>query len=518
MTPRRGRVLSEIEHTPFWRPTLKQRLGAFAIVAVAAEMSVALPPGPTSAFETIISIVLLAATGAALALPWERVPAWATVIVPLTYLGAVLMLILAVGGSTSGVGIIVLIPLIWTALYHRRWESTVVVLAIVIVELVISVTPHVDPSAVIIRRVTFWAILGLVISFSIHGLRERILENFDEREQLHAAQTENLHRMVALEQAAEELAAKLDPQEVVVTAARIASELVSLTGNGLHRAAYVRIADGRVALTAQHDHTGQDVVVSYDISEHPPLEQAVLTAEIRHGPVDVAALGPTVRSMIETLGITHGVYVPVSVDGDVGGALVISMRGMAAPPELVEQCKAVAHLTELALANALSHHRVRELATTDALTGLANRRSFEAMIESRPGRAPFTVVVIDVAGLKEVNDSQGHLAGDALLMKVATVVSSVVRRGDLIARIGGDEFAVLSFDADLPSAEDIAQRMLDALQDAAVGVLTPRASIGIAAGAGSDDAAAVFHAADAAMYEAKKGGGERYAVASAGGR
>jgi diguanylate cyclase (GGDEF)-like protein len=112
-----------------------------------------------------------------------------------------------------------------------------------------------------------------------------------------------------------------------------------------------------------------------------------------------------------------------------------------------------------------------------------------------------------------VNDSQGHLAGDALIRAVATALSSVTPRGDVLARIGGDEFAVLSFDADLVAAEDIARRMLEALRQTTVLGVTPRASIGIASGGCEDDTIEIFHAADAAMYRAKQHGGGRFGVA-----
>jgi diguanylate cyclase (GGDEF)-like protein len=493
---------------------LRQRLSAFALVAGAAEISLALPPGPASALDTLISIALLALVCLLIALPWAHMPDWATVIVPVTYAGSVLMLILAAGGSTSGVGIVILIPLIWTAMYHRRWESAVVVAVIVAVQLVTSLTPIVDPSAVIIRRVVFWAILGSVVSFGIHGLRERLRVTFAEREELHAAQTESFRRMVALELAAEELTSTLDPKQVMITASRLAAELAS-PGMGIrHLAGYVRLVGNMAHIVNEHD-DWPDIGVSYLLSEHPRLERAALTGDLNHGPIDVSALGPTAREVIETLGVSHGLYVPVRIEGVVHGVLIVSTQGTDVPLELVEQCKAVGHLTELALGNALSHEREHDLATTDVLTGLANRRSFEALMAQRPGRGPFTVVVIDVDGLKEVNDSKGHLAGDALLTAVATALGTVTRRGDVLARIGGDEFAVLSFEADLGAAEDIAERMLEALRQTTVVGITPRASIGIASGASEDDTLEVFRAADGAMYLAKRGGGERFAVAQA---
>ena len=76
-------------------------------------------------------MLLLAAVAAEIAfVPWPRVPGWLTVTVPLLYTVSILFLIQAAGGSTSGVGIVLLSPLIWTALFHRRWESALVTLAV----------------------------------------------------------------------------------------------------------------------------------------------------------------------------------------------------------------------------------------------------------------------------------------------------------------------------------------------------------------------------------------------------
>jgi len=505
----------EIEHAPFVRAGLTQRLGPFALVALAAEASLALPPGPISTLDTILSIALLVLAGLLIALPWQHMPEWATVIVPVTYAGSVLMLILAAGGTTSGVGVIILIPLIWTALYHRRWESAVVLALVVAVEVVTSLTPVVGQAAVIMRRVVFWGILGFVVSYAIQGLRHRLRATFAERARLHAAQTESLRRMMALERAAEELTSTLDPHEVMVTASRLAGELASPTFEVTHLAGFVRVEGEMAHVINQRNLAGHEISVSYALSEHPRIERAVRTGEANHGAIDVSALGRTARGVVETLGVSHGLYVPLRVEGTVTGVLIVSTQGTDVPLELVEQCKAVGHLTELALGNAISHERIRELATTDVLTGLANRRSFEALMTQRPGRGPFTVIVIDVDGLKEVNDSKGHLAGDALLIEVATVLTSVMRRGDVLARIGGDEFAVLSFEADLVAARGIAGRMIESLSRTLVAGATPRASIGIAAGAPEDDTLGVFRAADAAMYEAKRDGGERVAVAGA---
>jgi signal transduction histidine kinase len=155
----------------------------FATVALLAEASLALPPGPQSGSAVLASIVALLAVAGAFLLPWSRLPVWLPVLVPLLYTGSVLALILA-AGATSGVGAVILIPLIWTALFNHRWESACVVAAIVAVEVVISLTPVAVGNDVIARRVLLWTSLGALISIAAHGLRDRIRRSQAERERL----------------------------------------------------------------------------------------------------------------------------------------------------------------------------------------------------------------------------------------------------------------------------------------------------------------------------------------------
>jgi hypothetical protein len=169
--------------SPFLGPGALTRVAPFAVVAAVAEASLALPPGPQSAPAAIVSVLLLLAVPAAFLLPWPRLPTWATVFVPLLYTGSVLALILA-AGATSGVGIVLLVPLAWTALFHRRWESACVVAAIVAVEVIISLTPVAVAGPVIARRVLLWSALGALISVATHGLRDRIGRAQADRERL----------------------------------------------------------------------------------------------------------------------------------------------------------------------------------------------------------------------------------------------------------------------------------------------------------------------------------------------
>ena len=98
------------------------------------------------------------------------------------------------------------------------------------------------------------------------------------------------------------------------------------------------------------------------------------------------------------------------------------------------------------------------LASTDALTGLKNRREFDRAMRTIP-RLPFAVLSLDVDSLKKVNDSEGHGAGDALLRVVGHTLGLLVRGWDVMARIGGDEFAALLPEVGVFGAHLVAERM-----------------------------------------------------------
>jgi hypothetical protein len=150
------------------------------VVAVLAELSLIVPPGWASTPAAVVSLVLLVAVPAMMLLRRDRMPSWTPVLVPLAYAGSVLALLLTVG-STSGVAIVILIPLIWTGLYHRRWESACVVAAIVAVEITVSLVPVRVGDAVLFRRIVLWTALGTLISVATHGLRDSIRRAQEQR-------------------------------------------------------------------------------------------------------------------------------------------------------------------------------------------------------------------------------------------------------------------------------------------------------------------------------------------------
>src|SRR5204862_133782 len=143
--------------------------------------------------------------------------------------------------------------------------------------------------------------------------------------------------------------------------------------------------------------------------------------------------------------------------------------------------QAVCDVVATAMHNALLYEQAREMARRDQLTGLANRRAFDELLDEQVARAcrsgqPVGLLVIDLDGLKKINDGGGHTAGDAALCAAADALRASVRAGDLPCRLGGDEFAVVLAGADAAGALVVAERAQQALADASGGVANTAAT------------------------------------------
>ena len=219
--------------------------------------------------------------------------------------------------------------------------------------------------------------------------------------------------------------------------------------------------------------------------------------------------------------LASAALIPVRSDEKVRGVLCVCFRQVNAfGAEEVNFVQAVSSVLSTALQRIDSEARLAYLAQFDPLTGLPNRalladRFSQMIVQAKRRGSPLAVLFIDLDEFKAVNDTLGHAGGDGLLRQVAARLQAAVRTGDTVARISGDEFAIVV--ADLLRPEDaalVAQKVIDNLaepvqiQDSEVFVT---ASVGIAAfPADGADAETLIGAADAAMYRAKQSGRNAY--------
>lgn len=155
-------------------------------------------------------------------------------------------------------------------------------------------------------------------------------------------------------------------------------------------------------------------------------------------------------------------------------------------------------------------------ALVDSLTGLANRRWFEANVARlERERSDYALLVFDVDGLKAMNDTFGHAVGDQVLRLFARVLRRVVRRDDVVARLGGDEFAVIMETATAEQAPVTAERLRTELEHVLSSDPTPdfTVSVGISDSSKANTFSGVFASADDALYRAKAAGRNRIEVA-----
>ena len=152
---------------------------------------------------------------------------------------------------------------------------------------------------------------------------------------------------------------------------------------------------------------------------------------------------------------------------------------------------------------------LERLADTDTLTPLLNRRAFLREVERSIARVarhgtPVAVMIADLDGLKSINDSIGHQAGDAVLLHVGYALKATVRATDIVARIGGDEFGLVLEDLDPATAEAKARLLAEAIAAEPVDGVPVSISVGYALVSPGDDIDSIIARADAAMYARKR--------------
>lgn len=310
----------------------------------------------------------------------------------------------------------------------------------------------------------------------------------------------------ALRSIAEAVARSLAPEEVM--------NLVAESAANVHR-----VPAGAVARFE-----GERIVYIGRWASGPEAE-AVFRGAARRGsglPSDLVArtgkpsrvddLGEALPSIPGGL-LTAGVATPISVGGELWGAVILGAPRASSIPEGTEDRLAgFGDLVSLAIENAEARDALTTRAGTDPLTGLSNRRVFFERLEGEIARArrhghEMSLAVIDIDHFKAINDTYGHQTGDAVLREFSWRLQEAGRSGDVVGRIGGEEFGWLLPETDSMEAWQAAERARAAVSgEPFPGVGRVTISVGVCDLARSNGAEDLFSKADAALYWSKSQG------------
>jgi diguanylate cyclase (GGDEF)-like protein len=472
---------------PFSDPGVVSRLAPFAGAGIIATVLALLPPTSSNPSDLAAAAVLLAVlVSAALLIPWARLPDWCQASPPLASFAFVALLRHAEGGAPSGFAPVVMLPVLWLAIYGTRAQFRLAIAATAATflgPLLLVGSPSYPASGW--REAVMWVSFGLLA-----GSATQTLVN------------QSRHRsadVAALGVITRALTTGSDPRPELCDAARLVTgaAFVVLMEPGHDASLVATAATGGIDLGSLNIDTEAEVSAT---AETWRTGTRIYIADVVSDP------RASTRLAVST-GAVSALFQPVTRDGRRTAVLVIGFyesRQEVPEPEmfLVELLGAeIGAAIDRADLVALLAMQSR----SDPLTGAANRRRWDEEMDRELARArrtgdPLTVAILDMDHFKSYNDAFGHLTGDVLLKDLVTAVRAELRTGDLIARWGGEEFALALPDCDLQQAQTIAARLLNVVPSGQT------ASIGLTQALTQDTPRDLIDRADRALYTAKNGG------------
>lgn len=245
--------------------------------------------------------------------------------------------------------------------------------------------------------------------------------------------------------------------------------------------------------------------------------------------IDISVAQPRLKFIdADSAKINNLAIFPIKSKNRIIGTLAVnSAKGRYLMAGDIRLIASISNMIGAAVENGQLYHRIKQLSDTDSLTGLFNHRFITRRLESEFKRAvrynhPISVMMIDVDGLKTINDTHGHLIGDQALRQISLALVSACRLTDVIGRYGGDEFLVILPETDIKMGSVVAKRIIKLVAHLEInsasielGSHKPSVSVGMAAYPGAGKSVNdIVSAADANLYAAKNGGGNLLKTAS----
>jgi diguanylate cyclase (GGDEF)-like protein len=424
--------------------------------------------------------------------PRPRVSPSALLVLPIAAEAVIALLRQAQGGNASGYAPLAILPVVWVGLTQRRRAvAAICICTLLMFALPILIVGAPRYPATGWQGVILWSVVAVVVGFGVSVF-------VDDQRRKAASSSARSHGLDQLVETQTAIATADSNLDAVMKSA--CEGALSLTGA---EGAVVHLLDG-----ADIVWSGAAGVATAHLGLRMKARESLAGECFRTRRTLICGDSETDtrvhRASCRLVGARSMISVPILYAGDVKGVLLVysasahDFRGSEA-----SLLALLVNMVGAALVRAELIARLTDQAVTDELTALPNRRAWYrhldlALARARRNGEPLSVLLLDLDGLKNVNDQQGHAAGDRLLKTVAGCWTHATRTTDLLGRIGGDEFGVVLEMTDEDDANDVVARFDRSLAG------RHHASSGIAVWDGEEDAMALMARADADMYAHKR--------------
>jgi diguanylate cyclase (GGDEF)-like protein len=409
----------------------------------------------------------------------------------IVFLGAVAVLRNSVGGSASGTSALAMIPVFQVALYSRsRRDLAIVVAGVGVFYLapMLIIGPPAYPQTqyrTALLSVAVSTIIGFATQQLMDGVRRQASQARD-RERMLEELTDVVHGLFDSPQ---------PRADVCAAAKRLTGATVALL--------YEPGAGGELHCTAMTD--SEAPIGNVVAAPRSAAREAFCSGRPLVCSEDVEASVASVELWAATGRPRSILYQPLLRQGVALGVLVIGWPDATAQGDARTTVPALlAHEAAVVIARADEMNNLAGEAQTDPLTGLPNRRAWDAQLQrALSGEGRLAIAMLDLDHFKEFNDANGHPAGDRLLKETASAWRDQLRGGDLLARLGGEEFGLLLRDCDAETALEVTERLRRLVSEERT------CSAGVAVGYAGETPEEIVGRADRALYQAKAGGRDR---------